>query len=323
MNSASLKVIAESTRRDALIEAILGFLISQDLLARRDIRAALEQQIDAAGAQAVIEMKARLADDAGWNYYPPDPLARRIHHLLAERFLSTQSSVVGTEALAELSQSPLVLMANHLSYADANVVEILAQQAGAAAIADRLTAIAGPKVFSSRERRFSSLCFGTIKVPQSAGVSSEEAVLSPREVARAARHAIAVSEQRLQAGDALLLFGEGTRSRGAAMQTLLAGVARYLEFPGSWIVPLGLAGTENLFPVEDATLRPAKVSLVLGRPIPAPTLFAAADNDRRTIMDAVGLAIADCLPQRYRGVYAEASQYPRARVALQAASGGG
>src|SRR4029434_9634206 len=87
----------------------------------------------------------------------------------------------------------------------------------------RLTAIAGPKVYSSLKRRFSSLCFGTIKTPQSSSLSSEDAVMSPREVARASRQSIEVAHQRLQSGDALLVFAEGTRSRSFGLQPMLAG----------------------------------------------------------------------------------------------------
>ena len=60
--------------------------------------------------------------------------------------------------------------------AEKMVIEAVdALASGDAALANRLTAVAGPKVFTSRERRFSSLCFGTIKVPQSSEVASGEA----------------------------------------------------------------------------------------------------------------------------------------------------
>ena len=168
------------------------------------------------------------------------------------------------------------------------------------------TALAGPKVFTSRDRRFSSLCFGTVKVPQSTEVASGEAVLNGREVARAARRSIEVARGRLREGDALLLFGEGTRSRSGEMQSMLAGVARYLDVPGTWVLPAGLAGSESLFPVEVSTLRPARVVLQLGRPIPAAALVARTAGDRRLIMDAIGLAVAEAVPPEYRGVYRNA-----------------
>ena len=186
------------------------------------------------------------------------------------------------------------------------MIQVLLHRAGADTLANRLTAAAGPKVFTSRVRRFSSLCFGTVKVPQSAEVSSEEAVLSSREVARAARRAIEVSHERLAAGDALLLFGEGTRSRDGGMQPMLPGVARYLDAPGLWIVPAALTGSESLFPLGDTTIRSARVTLTLGPPIEAATLVRHAGGDKRAIMDAIGVAVAALLPPNYRGVYAPA-----------------
>jgi 1-acyl-sn-glycerol-3-phosphate acyltransferase len=292
-----------------MIAAILEFLPDQDLLATRDIRAALEREIDRAGAEAVVALKSRLTTDHGWDYYPRDPLAQKIHHLLADRFLTPESAVRGVHQLTVVAGVPVVLFANHLSYADANVIEVLLQSGGGAEIASRLTAMAGPKVFSNRDRRFSSLCFGTVKVPQSAEVSSDEAVLKPRDVARAARRAIDVARERLGAGDVLLLFGEGTRSRDGSMQRMLAGVARYLDVPGTWVLPAGLTGSEALFSVEGSTLKPARVALELGSPLRAEALLACAGGDRRLLMDAVGLAIAELLPSSYRGVYASADTF--------------
>jgi 1-acyl-sn-glycerol-3-phosphate acyltransferase len=217
------------------------------------------------------------------------------------------------EHLVNLTSAPVVICANHLSYADANVVEVLLQRSGGAAVANRLTAVAGPKVFASQHRRFSSLCFGTVKVPQSTDVSSEEPILNSRELARAARQAIDAARARLDEGDALLLFGEGTRSRTGEMRPMLAGAARYLESPGVWVVLAGLAGPEALFPIGAATVRPARVVMRLGVPIRADALLARAGGNRRLVMDAVGLGIAELLPPPYRGAYALSSDLQEAR----------
>lgn len=304
--------------QDRLLSAILDFFGGQDLATRDKIRLALEDEIDGAGQQAVLALKTQVARDDGWEYYAPDPLARRIHHRVADRFLTPDSRLSGVERIARVIEAPLVMVANHLSYSDANVVDVLLRRAGADALAGRLTALAGPKVFTSRERRFSSLCFGTIKVPQSAEVSSEEAMLNIRDVARAARRAIEVAWQRIAQGDALLLFAEGTRSRTAAMQPMLAATSRYLEAPDVWVLPLGLEGPETLFPVEDATLRPARVVMRIGEPFRAQDLFAHARQNRRVVMDAIGLAIAALVSDSYRGVYRDTNAFPEAAAALGA-----
>jgi 1-acyl-sn-glycerol-3-phosphate acyltransferase len=314
-----MTVAADDERSEALVAAILGFLTDLELLTVGEIGTLLRREIDAAGPAALLALKERLVSDDGWDYYPPDPLTRRIHLLLADHFLAPGSALRGGDELTRLSAGPVVIIANHLSYADANVIAVLLEQHGGARLVNRLTALAGPKIFTSRERRFSSLCFGNIKVPQSADVSSGDAVLSAREVARAARFAIGVARQRLQARDALLLFAEGTRSRTAQMQSMLAGATRYLDVPGTHVLPMGLTGSENLFPVDSPGVHPAQVMLQLGRPFSAEALMALAGGDRRLAIDATGLAVAELLPSSYRGVYANASAFPDAENLLREA----
>jgi len=60
--------------REVLIAAILEFLADQDLLTLRDIGAALEREIDSAGPDALLALKARLvADDQGRPRQDPRP----------------------------------------------------------------------------------------------------------------------------------------------------------------------------------------------------------------------------------------------------------
>ena len=86
--------------------------------------------------------------------------------------------------------------------------------------------------------------------------------------------------------------------------------------PGTWILPIGLSGPEALFAVTDSMLRPARIFMQVGAPIRASLLLAAAGGDRRTVMDAVGLAIARLVPESYRGVYGAAADFPDAAAAL-------
>ena len=197
-----------------------------------------------------------------------------------------------------------MLVANHLSYSDANVIEVLLQQSGGGEVADRLSVVAGPKVYSDLSRRFSSLCFGTIKSPQNEGVSSGDAAMSARDIALAARQTIGTAEERLRAGDALLVFPEGTRSRSGEMQRFLPGVSRYFETPDLWVLPIGLCGTEHMFAIGEQTLGTARITMNVGRAIPAQSIREQTGPDRRAFVDCLGVAVAALLPPGYQGAYA-------------------
>lgn len=294
--------------RQTLVAAITTFLANQEHL--DEIRASLEAEVDAAGPQALAELNARLAQaGADWTYYDRDPLARRIHHRLADRILLPGSTLIGLEHVTAVAGKPVVIVANHLSYSDANLLEVLLHRAGGAgrAMSDRLTVIAGPKVYSSLKRRFSSLCFGTIKTPQSSARSTDEAVMSARDVARLARETIAIARERQQKGDSLLVFIEGTRSRTGSMQRGLPAVTRYFDPPGPPIVPMAITGSERFLPVDDERLHTATVQVRLGPPGDPALLLAEAGGNRRLVIDAVGVAIARLLPEAYQGTYGEAS----------------
>jgi 1-acyl-sn-glycerol-3-phosphate acyltransferase len=87
------------------------------------------------------------------------------------------------------------------------------------------------------------------------------------------------------------------------MQRLLPGVARYLDGPGVWILPIGIAGSEALFPLDEGSLNPVGIEVRIGQPIPADALRARTHGNRQLLMDAIGLSIAALLPPRYRGAY--------------------
>ena len=132
--------------------------------------------VDDAGAAALETLRQHL-ESAGtdWDYSPKDSLAQRLHYTLADRILREPPLLVGGSHLNVVANAPVVVFANHLAYIDANAIEVTLQNSPWNEIAERLTVVAGPKVYSDITRRFSSLSFGTIKVPQSSGRATGDA----------------------------------------------------------------------------------------------------------------------------------------------------
>jgi 1-acyl-sn-glycerol-3-phosphate acyltransferase len=288
-----------------LVDAITSFVARKGGLDPAAVRQPVERAIQDLGEHSVGALQDRLAAPSSeYTFYAPDPLARRVHHVLASIVLRERLTVAGAEHLDAVRGRPAIIVANHLSYSDANLIELLLLQAGGDEIASRLAVVAGPKVYSDVTRRFSSLCFGTIKTPQNEGVSTGQTVMNARDVAAAARQTIEAAEQRLQHGDVVLLFPEGTRSRAAQMQPFLPGVSRYFQRDDLWILPIGISGTEHLFAIGEATIASAKIAMTIGRPMTVESIRAVTGSDRRAFVDRLGSEVAALLPMPYRGAYA-------------------
>ncbi len=119
----------------------------------------------------------------------------------------------------------------------------------------------------------------------------------------------------LDAGNAMIIAPEGTRSR---QESLLPGRpgAAYLAMKGGYtVIPAAVTGTEDrvVFGCWRRFCRP-RVRLRAGRPYTLPPLPRRGREEAlKTATDEVMCRIAALLPPRYRGVYAE---HPRLQALL-------
>lgn len=294
--------------RTQLIRQIARIIASWGAGDEAELAERFEAELAGISHSALRTSLQRIESTGGhWGYHPPDPVARMVSRLTHAIVLESGSQLIGTDALIAARTRPVVFLGNHLSFVDANVVDALISSTGFEDVANRLTVVVGPKVFSAPVRRLASLSFGAIKIPQSTSRASGEAVMSIREVARLAGSTLEAVRARQKSGDHLLIFVEGTRSRTRRMQPALTAVSRYLDHPDATIIPFGVWGTEELMPVSEDQVSPARVNVRLGGPVDAAQLRRKCPR-RAVFAQAIGFLIAELLPPGYRGHYATVSE---------------
>ena len=84
------------------------------------------------------------------------------------------------------------------------------------------------------------------------------------------RDALKACEEIVNGGSPLVMFPEGTRRSGPVVEDLFDGTAFVAARTGVPIVPMGIGGSEAMMPKGAKMLRPSKLVLVVGDPIPAP-----------------------------------------------------
>lgn len=85
------------------------------------------------------------------------------------------------------------------------------------------------------------------------------------------RESLRVAEEVLRRGQALVLFPEGTRKEGDAVEPLHDGAMFIASRTGAMVVPVGIAGSDRAMPVGAKLPRFARIYVVVGVPIAPPT----------------------------------------------------
>jgi 1-acyl-sn-glycerol-3-phosphate acyltransferase len=108
------------------------------------------------------------------------------------------------------------------------------------------------------------------------------------------RKAVRDSVKMLEAGDVLCVYPEGTRQNGPAIQPLQPGAAYLALRAGVPIVPVGIAGAEEIMRKhKDPFPRFGRVTIVVGPPIvPEARASGVVARDK---VDAMSAELADAL----------------------------
>jgi len=195
-------------------------------------------------------------------------------------FLFNRRRVKGKENVPE--QGPLLIVSNHLSYADQYLIAISLNR--------KMIFMAKEELFRSRIIRPLAQAFGAFPVRRG-GID---------------RRALQQANQVLDSGQALAMFPEGTRSKNAQLQPAFPGSALIALHNSVPILPVGITGTEKV--------KKGLFWMLLHRPpvmvnIGCPFYLPPA-NDKLTKAELAELAnyimehIAELLPPEYQGHYA-------------------
>jgi 1-acyl-sn-glycerol-3-phosphate acyltransferase len=180
-----------------------------------------------------------------------DPTGRKQHavaRLWAAILLKVGGVRVTVEGLEKISpDGSYVFVANHLSYMDTPVV--------LASIPVQFRFLAKQGLFKIPFLGYHLHRAGHVPVPR------EDARASVRVMQEAAR----IIRER---GVSILVFPEGGRAEDGELQEFKEGAAYIAIKAGAPAVPIVLRGTREVLPMGSINVRPGKVRLIIGDPIP-------------------------------------------------------
>ena len=183
---------------------------------------------------------------------------------------------------------PVILASNHLSFADSMVIPIVVPR---------------KVVFLAKSDYFTGTGIkGAVSKAWFGGLGM---LPVDREDSAAAMGSLQTALEVLGRGEAFGIYPEGTRSRDGRLYRGRTGVAHLAMTSGAPVVPVGLAGTEQLQPIGSRLPRLARVTVAFGEPIVAGADYdgVAPGKARRDLTDRIMTAIGDLTGQVEAGVY--------------------
>lgn len=218
----------------------------------------------------------------------PDSLIKFLANKILYGYIKKYANikVKGWENLNGI-QKPMLFICNHLSNSDALVLNTAFK-------GQDLAFVAGVKLTGNVLTNLGMHITKTINIKPNA----------------ADKDAISNVVKHLKAGNNVLIFPEGTRSRTGGMIEAKKGIVLIQRLSKATVIPVGMSGTDKLLPINDKDMaledfHYADVTLNIGKPVQIPS--KGKDEDRREyddrVLDIMMKSIAELLPESYRGVY--------------------
>lgn len=191
-------------------------------------------------------------------------------------FLLSRWEVKGKENVPR--EGPVIVVANHMTVLDPPMLSV--------SLGRYAQVMAKEELFRTRVSSYFMSGLGAFPVHRG----------------RLDRQAMRVAEKALADGGILIVFPEGQRSRSRQLQRASDGVTLIALRSGVPILPVGITGTERVSGIWSALRRP-RLTVNIGRPFHLPP--AKGKVDRVECTQYIMEHIAEVLPARYRGIYAD------------------
>jgi 1-acyl-sn-glycerol-3-phosphate acyltransferase len=117
------------------------------------------------------------------------------------------------------------------------------------------------------------------------------------------REALQRAEEVLRRGELLVLFPEGTRREGRAVEDLMEGATFLSARTGAPIVPIGIGGSDLAMPKGSTVPKPYTIQVVIGPAIPPPPRTEGGRVSRSAVR-----AATEALVPQLQTVYDEARE---------------
>ena len=128
--------------------------------------------------------------------------------------------------------------------------------------------------------------------------------LSRKDAASAVDAVLSSIEESLKQGEAVMIFAEGTRSKGGEAQQARAGVVFLAQRTGVPIVPVAISGTEKVLRSRFPWYWRGRIQMTFGKPFYLRDLGEPTHHNRDQLAHAVMARVAALLPPAYQGIYA-------------------